>query len=138
MGKKSQSYSKLSRKTKRQQGLEAPSEEQTVPVVKPKQRPGPLTLSEVQSEMLRQAGVTLGLIKKSVATLEQSLTDDEPFARIQSAKLILQMGGMFPSKSATHSPQPVQVQVSFKPFAQVVEATALPALPEAEDAELVK
>jgi hypothetical protein len=85
--------------------------------------------------MLRQAGFSLDLIKKSVDTLERNLTSEEPFAQLQAAKLLLQLANAFPSKTA-QAPSKMEVVVTVKPFAQVIESTSLPALPEAEDAEV--
>ena len=50
--------------------------------------------------MLRWGGFSLELIKKSVETLERSLTSEEVFARLQAAKLILQLANAFPSEQS--------------------------------------
>jgi hypothetical protein len=136
VGTRSKSYSKLSRKARREQGSEqglAPAE---AAEVQPKPKPGPLSVDDVRMEMLRQAGFSLDLMKKSIDALERNLTSDEPFAQLTAAKLILQLSNSFPSKQA-RTPEKMEITVRIKPFAQMVESTAVevPALP-VEEAEV--
>jgi len=134
MKTKKQAYTKLSKAARREKGVEQGLVPAEAVDVQPKSKPGPLSVSDLQSEMLRQAGFSLDLIKKSVATLERNLTSKEPFAQLQAAKLLLQLANAFPSKqSQVH--EKVEITVRVKPFAQVVDSTAIevsevPALPE--------
>jgi len=144
---KARAYTKLSRRDRAEQAAKeglTPEEAPTLPVALPavkavKQKPGPLTLDDMRSEMLKRAGFSLSLMKGAIDALERNLTGGEPYAELTAAKMILQLSNSFPSKQAP-APEKLAVTVSFKPFAQVVQATALPALPEgpeAEDAVLV-
>lgn len=89
---------------------------------------GPVTIHDVHSELLRKAGLALDDITAAINTLRVHLKSKEPFAAIQAAKQILQLAGAYPSRNVKVQEQ-VNVQVSFKPFAQarVIDAEAVAA-----------
>src|SRR5713101_7178790 len=102
---KARAYTKLSRRDRAEQaakeGLTPVEEAPALPAVKAvKQKPGPLTLDDMRSEMLKRAGFSLSLMKGAIEALERNLTSEEPFAQLTAARTILQLSNSFPSRQA--------------------------------------
>jgi hypothetical protein len=131
MKTKKKSYTKMSRAARREEAAKrslTPDESGAVA----KQKPGPLSLENVQRAVLEACGWKQEFAQEALLALVSKLKAKDDYAVIQASKLLLQLAGAFPSKQARVAER-VEVVVSLKPFARVVESNILP--PAAEDAE---